>query len=163
MDYIYTINLPNTSLSSHLSKKERLSNVTAKGVLVEMQSEDGKVFCCFKINKDGSPSVVDIDNATSYYVYDLLQNGIDLGITKEYKTYVMKDSNTGFFKIGKSVNPSFREKTLQSEKPTITKIFEFPSDVELSLHKKYSDKRVRGEWFALTDDDLIDINAEYGL
>mgnify|MGYP000884813906 FL=1 len=41
------------------------------------------------------------------------------------KCYILKDHNTGLYKIGKSVNPVFREKTLQSEKPTIeaVKIF----------------------------------------
>jgi hypothetical protein len=61
----------------------------------------------------------------------------------------MKDNTTGLYKIGKSKNPEYREKTLQSEKPTIKMIKVFESDIESDLHKEFADVRVRGEWFKL--------------
>lgn len=42
----------------------------------------------------------------------------------------MKDCNTGFYKIGKSINPKLRERTLQSEKPTIKIIKVFDKNIE---------------------------------
>jgi len=72
--------------------------------------------------------------------------------------YVMIDKNTGLYKIGRSKNPTIREKTLQSEKPTIELMLYwsgFTND-EKFLHEKYRDKRVRGEWFSL---DYIDIES----
>jgi hypothetical protein len=66
------------------------------------------------------------------------------------KTYLMKDNNTGLYKIGKSKNPKHREKTLQSEKPTIKMVKVFDKDIEKKLHAIYNDQRVRGEWFDLT-------------
>jgi len=51
------------------------------------------------------------------------------------------------------VNPKFREKTLQSEKPSITMVFsakESEDMSEKSLHIEFADQRVRGEWFSLT-------------
>lgn len=36
------------------------------------------------------------------------------------QTYLMKDENTGYVKIGVSINPQLRERTLQSQKPTIS-------------------------------------------
>lgn len=78
------------------------------------------------------------------------------------KTYLMMDSNTGLVKIGRSVNPKARERTLQSEKPTISMIKVCEKLVEKELHKKYAKKRVRGEWFKLSEDDIEYIVAEYG-
>lgn len=71
--------------------------------------------------------------------------------------YLMLDKNTNLYKIGMANNPEQREKTLQSEKPTIEKISEkrlpsreYASAVEKMLHSLYTSKRVRGEWFELS-------------
>lgn len=79
-------------------------------------------------------------------------------------TYLMKDDANGYYKIGMSKNPTYRERTLQSDKPTITLICskEFSSRTEASelekyLHKKYANKRERGEWFRLSEQDIINI------
>ena len=99
------------------------------------------------------------------FKYQLLNNliyqtKISINTTGQ-KTYLMKDSNTGLIKIGKAIDPKFRERTLQSEKPTIS-LFAICNDlIEDELHKKYSDKRVRGEWFNLSKDDVSDIIKEY--
>lgn len=78
------------------------------------------------------------------------------------KTYLMHDENIHYTKIGKSVNPKHREKTLQGEKPTITMFAVCENDVEKKLHVKYADKRIRGEWFDLTQEDIDNIVNEYG-
>ena len=67
----------------------------------------------------------------------------------------MCDKNTGFYKIGKSAKPKFRERTLQSEKPTIELVMVFKADAELNL-----EIQTRGR-FALSSDDLIDIHNDY--
>jgi len=67
----------------------------------------------------------------------------------ESKTYLMKNSRNGMYKIGKSINPSRREKTLQSEEPMIKMVKTWDYDIENTLHKKYSKQRIRGEWFKL--------------
>jgi hypothetical protein len=72
------------------------------------------------------------------------------------KTYLLKDKNTGFYKIGKSVNPKNREKTLQSEKPTYELLKVWDKNIEKELHNKYATQRVRGEWF-----DLSKIQIKY--
>lgn len=75
--------------------------------------------------------------------------------------YLMHDEANGFYKIGISNNPEYREHTLQSEKPTIVLVTakEFPirpiaEAFEAALHKTYETKRLRGEWFNLTVDDI---------
>ena len=75
--------------------------------------------------------------------------------------YLMHDSKNGYHKIGISKVPKYREKTLQSEKPTIDMICakEFPSRkiaeaIEQALHKVYAEDRIRGEWFDLSETDV---------
>lgn len=76
-------------------------------------------------------------------------------------TYLMKDTNTGCTKIGKSADPRFRESTLQSEKPTIELYKVCAFNVEKELHNKYKDKRVRGEWFRLSENEISEIVDNY--
>ena len=78
--------------------------------------------------------------------------------------YLMKDESNGYYKIGISSKPEYRERTLQSEKPTIVLLGakEFPirtiaEAIESALHKAYGEKRIRGEWFALNEKDVCDI------
>jgi hypothetical protein len=77
--------------------------------------------------------------------------------------YVMIDKNTGYYKIGKSVNPKYREKTLQSEKPTIEMlhVFSGKSSDEKKLHEIFKQKRIRGEWFDLSGSDVQSINTYF--
>lgn len=65
--------------------------------------------------------------------------------------YLMKDSTTGLYKIGVSNQPKFREKTLQSEKPTISMIgqWEKMGKYEKKIHTYFAKHRIRGEWFEL--------------
>lgn len=76
------------------------------------------------------------------------------------QVYVMKNLRNGLFKIGVSKNPSFREKTLQSEEPEIMLISATPAKkyVERILHKIFKEKRVRGEWFKLEEEEAQKIS-----
>ena len=78
--------------------------------------------------------------------------------------YLMNDTATGYYKIGMSNNPEYRESTLQSEKPTIEKIChkKYPSrriarGIEATLHRIFDEKRIRGEWFRLNEKDIWEI------
>jgi hypothetical protein len=75
--------------------------------------------------------------------------------------YLMIDTTNNAYKIGISNKPKYREKTLQSEKPTIELIChkDFPvrkiaEGIEKGLHKAYADKKIRGEWFRLSEEDV---------
>lgn len=69
--------------------------------------------------------------------------------SKEAVCYMMKDTLSGLYKIGMSVNPKHRERTLQSEKPSIKMVKVFDKNIEKELHESYKRQRVRGEWFEL--------------
>jgi len=82
-------------------------------------------------------------------------------MNREKKTYIMIDDITKKYKIGYSVNPKYREGTLQSEKPSIHLLYYSPLFVEQQIHKEYASKRIRGEWFDLTEDDIKNIVEKY--
>lgn len=78
--------------------------------------------------------------------------------------YLMVDTVNQFYKIGISNDPNYRERTLQSEKPTIellaSKSFvsrKIAEAIEKALHDAYKNKRIRGEWFELTEIDVKEI------
>ena len=75
---------------------------------------------------------------------------------KETFIYMMKDDVNGFIKIGMSAKPQYREKTLQSEKPSIILIFKHKGyqEDEKKLHQMFDSKRIRGEWFDLAQDEI---------
>jgi len=76
--------------------------------------------------------------------------------------YLMLDKQNSSIKIGKSIKPLYREKTLQSQLPKIEAIaiWQAPPVVEKQLHKQFANKRVRGEWFSLNLDDLYLIKEQ---
>lgn len=78
--------------------------------------------------------------------------------------YIMRDIANNSYKIGISNNPRYRERTLQSQKPTIEKLAakKYPSrtiarTIEASLHKVYQEKHIRGEWFCLDSKEVNEI------
>lgn len=73
-------------------------------------------------------------------------------ISKPKSLYLMKDDHLGCYKIGISVNPKHREKTLSAQKPSIKLVGEWKSlgIFEKSWHRHFNVQRIRGEWFNLT-------------
>lgn len=79
-------------------------------------------------------------------------------------TYLMKDEATGYYKIGMSKDPTFREKTLLGDRPTITLLCKkaYPTREEARnhekfLHRQYKRQNTRGEWFCLSEEDVMTI------
>lgn len=80
--------------------------------------------------------------------------------------YVMQDTVNSYYKIGISKKPEWRERTLQSQKPTIELIAakkfvsrRMASSFEKALHETYLIKRIRGEWFNLDYSEVKEIEA----
>ena len=72
--------------------------------------------------------------------------------------YIMEDTRKAVFKIGRSRTPGKREKTLQSEVPETKLRFSIPGEEvhEKQLQARFTHRRVRGEWFELTEKDLLE-------
>jgi len=93
-----------------------------------------------------------------------VNNNLQKNTEKSFtKVYVMIDKNTGYYKIGRSIRPLYREKTLQSEKPTIEMLYNYDARIkdERKLHNIFKDKNVRGEWFNLNGTDLQKIKEYF--
>jgi hypothetical protein len=73
--------------------------------------------------------------------------------------YLVLDEKTGCIKIGRSKNPSARERTLQSENPAHHMLFFHPGDADLEgqLHRQFAEYQVRGEWFRLSEAQIESI------
>lgn len=106
----------------------------------------------------------EIPNYTPILERSSFQSDISLIDSEECYVYLMTDTNNNFHKIGISNKPEWREKTLQSEKPTIellaSKRFvsrKIASSFEKALHDTYASKRIRGEWFQLDTKDISEI------
>ncbi|MGH9605550.1 MAG: GIY-YIG nuclease family protein [Terracidiphilus sp.] len=78
--------------------------------------------------------------------------------------YLVLDERTGCIKIGRSKTPNARERTLQSENPTHRMLFAHPADAdfERELHQEFAERRVRGEWFRLSEEDIESIKRRVG-
>lgn len=80
--------------------------------------------------------------------------------------YLMHDSSNGLTKIGRSVYPEKREKTLVSDRSSIELRFVSPlcdRKIEKDFHHRFRSKRERGEWFRLNAGDIQSIvNYKYG-
>jgi hypothetical protein len=85
--------------------------------------------------------------------------------TKPTWIYLMKCHRTGRTKIGRSKNPCFRERTLQSENPDVelTHHWQSSKDKEGWLHAAFEEKRYRGEWFDLNESDIATIEELMGV
>jgi hypothetical protein len=93
-------------------------------------------------------------------------SGPESGKEQSCYVYLMHDLSNGFYKIGISNQPEWRERTLQSEKPTIEMLAakkyinrKIAAAFEKALHFTYDGKRIRGEWFKLSTDEVSEIIA----
>jgi hypothetical protein len=73
-------------------------------------------------------------------------------------------SDRGYYKIGKTKNPKSRQKTFGLQLPfEIEFVHLIESNAyhwaEEQLHRRFAAKRVQGEWFALSDDDVVRIKS----
>lgn len=83
--------------------------------------------------------------------------------------YLIKDLDTGYTKIGQSINPLERFKTLKKQATLLPRPNNFElidafygqSRDEANLHCIFKQQRRRGEWFELTDEMLDCIQEKY--
>lgn len=79
--------------------------------------------------------------------------------------YIIQDVDvTGLFKIGRTNNPEKRILNFGIHLPfTVGIVHIIPTDnmcqLESVLHRKFASKRVKGEWFSLSTDDLEAIRS----
>ena len=84
---------------------------------------------------------------------------------KNQKTYLVQNSTTGLYKIGKTANEvKIRVAQFTGMSAGDNYIHGFiDRDIEQQLHKKYKDKRIKGEWFDLSQQDVNEILELFGV
>lgn len=86
-------------------------------------------------------------------------------MSQHRKVYVMhkKEGGTNYWKIGISNNPKNRLKTIQTGSHNTVRLHHVSDvcsnarDVESSLHRIYKKERLQGEWFSLTDVQVVQV------
>jgi hypothetical protein len=76
--------------------------------------------------------------------------------------YLIRDHDTGYTKIGRSDDPERRMKQITRQDTLLPRPNNFSMlrawddypYMEKLLHKEFADKRKRGEWFELSDEDI---------
>lgn len=93
----------------------------------------------------------------------------DLKVARDKKpdgyVYILR-SDSGYWKIGRSVNPADRLKTFSVKLPFVVSYeIVIPSPdykaLESELHNRFAYCWVDGEWFELTDGDIADLKREF--
>lgn len=78
--------------------------------------------------------------------------------------YVYLLKGGGCYKIGKAQNPEKRSETLAIQLPYPVQLIHYipakdPRVYESELHEQFADKRLNGEWFDLSDEDVAYIKG----
>lgn len=85
---------------------------------------------------------------------------------QSYHVYLIRAEN-GFVKIGRAANVQRRFNAINTASPLHLELIAsvgdlFTNHLEAHLHEKYAAKRVKGEWFNLSGQDVEDIIRLYG-
>ncbi len=120
-----------------------------------MSTEDRKP-CSFKLPADTRASLEALGKEYGISKTEVIVQSV----SGPNQVYVMKNLRNGLFKIGTSKMPLVREKTLQSEEPEVILVSATPAArwVERALHVIFAKQRVRGEWFALAEEEALRIS-----
>jgi hypothetical protein len=151
-DGLDPIDIFNTFQSQTRSLLEKIDYVTIDGTTIDKY--ENPTF--FALGKRGIIRINFLDRLTIYReLFSKPKLGIDSTVSSDY-VYLMLNKRNNYIKIGKSKNPLFREKTLQSDEPDIELVvaWQASSVVEKELHKLFPKKRKRGEWFELKLSDM---------
>lgn len=114
-------------------------------------------------NKKGLLVIPTMKKLSLYrWIFDKNEESIDMNNDRIKKVYLILDPTNNLIKIGQSFYPNLREKTLQGINPTwdIITAWVAPISEEKRLHNIFKNKNIRGEWFDLNFNDLLDIKNE---
>jgi hypothetical protein len=166
-DYLYYYKF---TLSHSLKFIKKDGDLIKKGDLIIVIHFDSKSLFYYYADKEGifrkffftRPS--DSPSMSLLFTIQIKEQEEVIEINEPCYLYLMEDLTNNLNKIGISNSPQYREKTLQSEKPQIVIVAakQYPSrriaaSIEKALHELYKEKRIRGEWFNLSDNERIEI------
>jgi hypothetical protein len=153
VDALDSFNIFQTKLRGFLEKTGFFTTTN-----LELKQFQGRNAVMFSSAQRGILTLDFIDKVEFYRNYFNNKNDYILSGDKEY-VYLMVNVDTSLIKIGTSKNPQYREKTLHSQEPDIHLIscWQCDKSIERKLHKMFEHRRIRGEWFRLTLNDLKEL------
>ena len=164
-DIIELLNKPNCYILKHLQHKGFIIKYYFISADLKYKINTYKEWIKFKYGYFGDDLFYNPNNNklfTRVFIYKKLKKKrYNINTLNYPKTYILKDNTNNTYKIGKSINPLKREKTLQSEKPNLKLIKIFENNIEKELHELYKHCRLRGEWFKLNNVQLEYICKNY--
>jgi hypothetical protein len=107
----------------------------------------------------GNQTVVDICQGLTGLTASLSASGTKLGIADIGYVYLVQHGTRREFKVGRTTNPLRREGEVAIELPRQLKPLHViktddPAGVEAYWHRRFAEKRLKGEWFALSAQDV---------
>ena len=164
-DIIELLNKPNTFIFKHIQNKGFITKYYLISTELKHKIDTYKEWLKFNYAYFGDDLFYNPNNNKLFsreFIYNKIKKKRKNFNTLNYpQTYIIKDNTNNTYKIGKSINPLKREKTLQSEKPNLKLIKIFENNIEKELHNLYKDCRLRGEWFKLNKVQLEYICKNY--
>lgn len=77
-------------------------------------------------------------------------------------TYLMKDKVTGLVKIGSTSDIKTRYQTLSCGNHNLLVIATIDENIENELHRKFANKKVKGEFYSIDENEISSIIKDYG-
>jgi len=89
------------------------------------------------------------------------KNSLSIHNNDQVHIYILMDPMSGYFKIGSSKYPGLRLTEMQKKNPAVEMIWKSEElvvrSIEKSLHDEFKEKRIKNDWFSLTEQDLNSI------
>lgn len=159
--------LPGNALKVFIAK-ETIESLTDNPQIMEILREENGIRDLISANihmglKEVAYWLEWLEHEVYLTVSDILIDSAIAGIPDATErlgyVYVVK-SDRGFYKIGRTINPENRRRTFEVKLPfeveylALIKAFDMV-ELEKLLHRRFSKKRVNGEWFMLDEDDIV--------
>jgi hypothetical protein len=152
-----TINLVLKDKLRHTTKQDRrvMSELERIGLLVSIASQEGASSDDVTEAVEAASKLIERRNGRLAKSIQA-KAGVKVKRVKPMHVYLMHHGLSDVWKIGRSTNPTCRERTLQHADPQITMVWSVQEcgSLEGWLHERFANKRLRGEWFNLSDEDV---------
>jgi hypothetical protein len=154
------------TLLSVMHQQGRLTNEEVEIVIKGKPSQ--KLASKFKIDDDGLwfNERLEVETEKRKRFTESRRNSLNIDNNDQVHIYILHDQDSGYFKIGSSKYPLLRLGEMQRKNPAIELYWKSERlvvrSVEKELHQEFRPKKIKNDWFSLTDDDLdLIFNKDY--
>lgn len=151
--YIFNIDNGRASVAFSMFGNHRIEDLISIRLLIDRYINEGQEAFTKYINES---KIAHYEEAAAYEQASRASRIIPEKQDRPKVIYLLFDSHSGLYKIGKTKNLQARLNTLKTANAAISMVHSFDGfdSCELILHENFATKRVTGEWFMLDDDDI---------